>query len=263
MRIKQAPIRVKAGEDDGLEEGQFVAYASTFIKEPDSYGDVVAPGAFSDTLAKWAESGNVLPVLFGHRFDDPDYNIGGVVEAVEDERGLKITGQLDLENPKAAQVYRLLKGRRIGEMSFAYDVLEEGQTVLEDGTKVNELRKLDLFEVSVVPVGANRDTEILAVKTAADALASVKAGRVLAQKHIDSLRSAQDAIGAVIAAAEATNDQEKASVPVEVKPDASAEEQETANAPVSREEPKRGPSVDDLATHWNIYATAYAGQEGA
>lgn len=245
MKIKSAPIRVKAGEDDGLEEGQFVAYASTFTREPDSYGDVVAPGAFADTLKAWGESGNVLPVLFGHRFDDPDYNIGGVVEAVEDERGLKVTGQLDLENPKSAQVYRLLKGRRIGEMSFAYDVLEEAKVVLEDGTKVNELRKLDLFEVSVVPVGANRDTEIVAVKAATDALA--KAGRVLAEKHITSLREAQEAIGRVIAAAEVDEDQEeKASEAVDVKPGASDEEQGSAKSSVPGEEQKRDSSVDPV-----------------
>jgi hypothetical protein len=52
----------------------------------------------------------------------------------------------------------------------------------------------------------------VAVKALADHMAGeFKAGRVLAQKHIDSLRSAQEAIGVVITAAEAINDQEKAS----------------------------------------------------
>jgi len=233
MKVKVAPVRVKAGEADGLEEGEFIAYASTNIREPDSYGDVVAPGAFTDTLKAWAESGNVLPVLYGHRFDDPDYNIGGVLSAEEDEHGLKVHGKLDLDNPKAAQVHRLLTGRRIGEMSFAYDTIEEGQVTLEDGRKANELRKLDLFEVSVVPVGANRDTEVLAVKTAAAAL---KAGRVLAEKHIDSLREAQEAIGRVIDAAEATDQETEASG------DRKANDEEPAGA--KSEEPTEDPSVD-------------------
>lgn len=234
-RIKNAPVRVKAGPDDGLEEGQFTAYASTFTKAPDSYGDIVAPGAFTKTLEEWAAKDSVIPVLFGHRMDDPDFNIGHVVDAKEDERGLLVTAQLDLENPKAAQTYRLLKGRRIDQMSFAYDVLDEGQVEV-DGQKVNELRELSLYEVSVVPIGANQDTEILAVKAQADALADgVKAGRVLAQKHIDSLRAAQEAIGAVIAAAEA--DQEpKAS---DTGP---AKDEEPARA--KSEEPAAGSSVD-------------------
>lgn len=262
MKLKSLAIQVKAGTDDGLEDGQFIAYASTFIREPDAYGDIVAKGAFTKTLAKWASSGNVLPVLFGHRFDDPDYNLGGVIEAVEDDRGLKITGQLDLENPKSAQVYRLLKGRRIGEMSFAYDVLDGGFVELDDGTEVFELREVELYEVSIVPIGANRDTEILAVKTAADALnRGVKAGRVLAQKHIDSLRAAQEAIGAVITAAEA--DQEKANGNSDNQPDASDEEPVGVKSPVSGEGSKNEPPVKDLAALFNIYATAYAGQEGA
>ena len=60
-------------------------------------------------------------------------------------------------------------------MSFAYDVLEGGEAQREkpggDGTEtVYELRKLKLYEVSVVPIGANQETEILAVKAAQSAL---------------------------------------------------------------------------------------------
>lgn len=236
MQIKDVSVRVKADEED-LGEGVFEAYASTFTREPDSYGDVVAKGAFADTLTEWAESGQVLPVLFGHRFDDPDYNIGGVVAAEEDDHGLKVTGRLDLDSPKAAQVYRLMKGKRIGQMSFAFDVLDSGGVELDDGRKANELRKLKLYEVSVVPIGANQETEILAVKAAADALASgEKAGRVLAQKHIDSLRSAQEAIGVVIAAAEATQDQEKASGHTETNDEepAGAKSEESRVSPSAR-----------------------------
>ena len=77
MRIKTVPVgEVKAGPDDGLAEGEFIVYPSTFTREPDSYGDVVAKGAFVDTLDEWAKSGNSIPLLFGHRFDDPDFNIG-------------------------------------------------------------------------------------------------------------------------------------------------------------------------------------------
>ncbi len=238
MQVKEVKVALKVGDgstDNGLAEGEFEAYASTFTREPDSYGDVVAKGAFGDSLKEWAESGQVLPVLFGHRFDDPDYNIGGVVEASEDDHGLKIRGQLDLDSPKAAQVHRLMKAKRIGQMSFAFDTLDEGSVELEDGRKANELRKLKLYEVSVVPIGANQDTEILAVKSAV--VMGEKAGRVLAQKHIDSLRNAQEAIGVVIAAAEATQDQgEKASGHTETNDEepAGAKSEESRVSPSAR-----------------------------
>ena len=257
MQVKEVKVALKVGDgstDNGLAEGEFEAYASTFTREPDSYGDVVAKGAFGDSLKEWADSGQVLPVLFGHRFDDPDYNIGGVVEAAEDDHGLKIRGQLDLDSPKAAQVHRLMKAKRIGQMSFAFDTLDAGSVEHEDGRKANELRKLKLYEVSVVPIGANQDTEILAVKAAAEVLLSgEKAGRVLAQKHIDSLRSAQEAIGVVITAAEAQDQEGKASGHT----DAKDEEPTRAKSEEQRVNPSANPVLAELSI------LALNGQKGA
>ncbi|MFB7798941.1 HK97 family phage prohead protease [Isoptericola sp. NPDC056134] len=248
MKTKNAPVRLKAGPEDGLEEGQFSAYASVFGNE-DSYGDVVVPGAFEKTLADWAAKDSEIPLLFGHRMDDPDFNIGHVVSAVEDEKGLLVTAQLDLESPKAAQVYRLLKGRRIDQMSFAYDVIDGG-AVKHDEQSVYELRELKLYEVSVVPIGANQETEILAVKAAADALTSgTKAGRVLSAKNESELRKAHDAIGNVLATlGEANEDQEKASGHTA----ANAEEPSGAKA----EEQRVNPSARDLATLKSIELAA-------
>ncbi|MFJ4168379.1 HK97 family phage prohead protease [Paenarthrobacter sp. NPDC089714] len=211
MRIKSVPVQFKAGPADGLQEGEFIVYPSTFIRKADSYGDVVAKGAFLDTIKEWADSGNVLPGLFGHRMDDPDYYVASALEMGEDENGWWVKGVFDLESPKGPHVYRLVKSRRLNQLSFAYDVLEGADVELEDGTKAYELRKLRVYEFSFVPIGANQDTSVVAVKALADLMAGgIKEGRVLAAKHIDSLRSAQDAIGAVIAAAEIATDQEKA-----------------------------------------------------
>ena len=219
MKYKYVDAKVKAGSDD-LAEGEFTAYVSTWTRTPDSYGDVVREGAFTKTLADWEASKNTIPILYGHRLEDPDYNIGGVIEAAQDAHGFFIRGRLDLDNPKSAQTYRLMKGGRVGQMSFAYDVLDGDVITLDDGSKAYEIREVKLYEVSVVPIGANQDTEILAVKAFADSLdADMKAGRVLAQKHIDSLRAAQDAIGAVIAAAEGTDQAPKASGHAEAKPE--------------------------------------------
>ena len=141
MEHKLTTVRVKAGEGD-LTEGRFQAHAATFVRTPDAYGDVIAPGAFDATLKEWADSGQVLPVLFGHRFDDPDYNIGGVVEAAEDDHGLKIRGQLDLDSPKAAQVHRLMKAKRIGQMSFAFDTLDAFQAWADEDLTEGDFRLL-------------------------------------------------------------------------------------------------------------------------
>jgi uncharacterized protein len=196
MKMKNTSIRVKAGPEDGLKEGQFEAYASVFGNK-DSYGDVVLPGAFADTLDGWKDSGNLIPLLFGHNMSDPDYNIGHVEDAKEDDHGLLTLNQLDLENPKAVQTYRLIKGRRINQMSFAYEVLEGGFASRQkdpdddksETEEIYELRKLKLYEVSVVPIGANQETEITAVKAAELAEQALRDGRLDRQTFESLLKS--------------------------------------------------------------------------
>lgn len=249
MKTKDVSVSIKAGPDDGLADGEFVVYPSTFTKEPDSYGDIVKAGAFLDTIAEWQASGNTMPGLYGHRMDDPDFFVASAVEMSEDEHGWRIKGAFDMDSPKGPQVYRLVKGRRLNQLSFAYDTIDEGQVELADGTKANELRKLKVFEFSFVPIGANPDTSVVAVKSTTDALtAQVKAGRGLARKHIDSLRNAQDAIGAVITAAEGTTeDQGK-----QASGTGPANDKEPAR--VKSEEPSPNPSVQTLVitTQLNI-----------
>ena len=218
MRIKTVPVgEVKAGPDDGLAEGEFIVYPSTFTREPDSYGDVVAKGAFLDTIQQWKDSGNSLPGLFGHRMDDPDFYVAYAIDMDEDEHGWRVHGAFDMESPKGPHVYRLVKGRRLNQLSFAFDTLEEGAVELEDGSKANELRKLRVHEFSFVPIGANQDTSVVAVKGIVDGL---KAGRVLSKANETSLREARDAIDSVLSSlpdegaqenGDGTSDQDQAS----------------------------------------------------
>jgi hypothetical protein len=175
---------------------------------------------------------------------DPDFNLGGVLKAEEDSVGLKVTAQLDLENPKALQTYRMLKGRRIRQMSFAYDEIDSGPAV-HDGEQVWELRELKLYEVSIVTVGANQDTEILAVKQAATLadreLQNLKAGRVLSAKNEGELRGAHEAIGRVLFALDSTSDEEKASGDGPSRQDSEASESREAS-----QEPSVDPSALEM-----------------
>jgi len=40
MLTKNTAAIVKAGPEDGMKDGEFIVYPSTFTKQPDSYGDV-------------------------------------------------------------------------------------------------------------------------------------------------------------------------------------------------------------------------------
>lgn len=161
MTVKSVIAEVKALGDG--ERAEFEAYASVFGNR-DSYGDVVQKGAFAASLKAWAEKGAPIPLLWGHNMADPDFNIGMVTSAEEDEHGLKVVCELDTDSPKGAQVHRLLKQGRVREMSFAFAATSSEYGEL-DGKSVRFLKEVDLFEVSVVPLGANPETEVLAVKS--------------------------------------------------------------------------------------------------
>ena len=163
---------------------------------------MVRPGAFKKTLDDWADRGAPIPVLWSHRTDDPDYNLGHVLEARETERGLWIKAQLDLEAPKAVTVHRLMKGGRVREFSYAYEVTEGGPAEKSgDDAGAFEIRGVRLFEVGPTPIGANPETELLDVKAAAEEIRlHIKAGRMLSARNESALRAVlADLVGAVTA----------------------------------------------------------------
>lgn len=205
-RFKSSPLAPM--EADGTVKG----YASTFDRDPDAYGDVIAPGAFAKSLERWAAIGKPIPLLYGHNTDDPEYNIGKITEAREDERGLYIEAEFDADNPKAQYVRKLAQEGRLYQFSFAYDVLDWSPVELEDGRKANELREIDLFEVSLVQIPANQHAEVTEVKSglggetfgyvvdgvfvAPDALADVldaKSGRRLSKASVEAIDEAMEA----------------------------------------------------------------------
>lgn len=155
--IKTKSFEVKA------DHGTVTGYASTWTREPDSYGDVVAKGAFAEHIAQIKEEGRVLPFLFNHDSFNLNSYIGTVVELEEDDHGLKFTATFD-DTPEGQRARELTMDGRLCKFSFAYDVLEAGEITLEDGRKANELRKLKIHEVSLVMYPANPDTSVVSVK---------------------------------------------------------------------------------------------------
>ena len=143
--------------------GTIEGYASTWIRTPDSYGDVVKEGAFAKTLKERWNGGKGIPFLWSHKMDDLKAFIG-TATADEDDKGLHFVATFD-DTEEAQKVRQLYKDGRLRKFSFAYDVLKSGQVTLEDGTKANELQELDLFEISAVTVPANDDASVVDVKS--------------------------------------------------------------------------------------------------
>lgn len=145
--FKRTTFAFKA--DKVTDSGTFSGYASVF-GNVDSYGEIVMPGAFADSIKRIKASGDPLPVLWQHRGDQP---IGGSDDLSEDSHGLKTSGFLMIDEvPLAKQAHAMLRRRVVRGLSIGYYV-EESKYVEPEG--VRELHKLDLVEYSVVTFPAN------------------------------------------------------------------------------------------------------------
>lgn len=173
MRFKECDVQYK---DEG--SGSIEGYASTWIRKADSWGDVVAKGAFTKTLKDRWNGGKGIPFIWSHQIDNLKSFIG-TAEADEDDRGLHFVAVFD-DTEEAQKVRQLYKDGRLRKFSFAFDVKDHGEVELEDGSKVNELRELDLYEISAVTVPANDDAGVV----------DVKAGRRNSKSDEDDLRQA-------------------------------------------------------------------------
>ena len=158
MKTKEFNVQYK-DEGSGMIEG----YASTWIRKADSWGDVVAKGAFKKTLAERWNGGKGIPFIWSHQIDNLKSFIG-TAEADEDEKGLHFIAKFD-DTEEAQKVRQLYKDGRLRKFSFAYDVKESAQVTLDDNVKANELRELDLYEISAVTVPANDDAGVVDVKS--------------------------------------------------------------------------------------------------
>lgn len=164
MKTKHFDVgfEIKAVNADGTVEG----YGSVFGVR-DNYDDVIAKGAFIQSLKDHKAAGTMPAMLWQHDADKP---IGVWTEMVEDDKGLRIKGQLAMETVKGKEAHALLKmgalnGLSIGFMSKEWSYDRE--------TEVRTLTAIDLWEVSLVTFPANEKARVTNVKSA-DEMATPK-----------------------------------------------------------------------------------------
>lgn len=155
MKQFKTQFKIKSLAGDGTFEG----YGSVFGVK-DSYGDVVEKGAFTETLKQHAERGTMPKMLAFHDFQQ----IPGVyTEMREDDYGLFVRGKYLLTTELGRDQYELAKAGAIDGLSIGYDVPEGGEEY-DDEARVNRLKTINLWEVSLVPFPANSESRLTGVK---------------------------------------------------------------------------------------------------
>lgn len=200
MELSHKSFEVKAAPEEG--EGVFKGYASTWDR--DLYDDEIVKGAYAECLkADFKGTGEGIPIYWNHDYSTPMNLIGQSVSAVEDERGLAFVGRLDLESPEGKRAYEHLRAGRVHQMSIGF-LAQETAWVKSDGDRYShrEIRKIRLFEVSLVTMAANQQCEVDEVKALA---AECKAGRALSASNEEKIRSAIESLEEVLASLDDTS----------------------------------------------------------
>lgn len=136
-----------------LERRTLTGYASVFGVR-DSAGDIVLPGAFSESIKErfdtYVSEGKPprIHFLYQHEARKP---VGTILELKEDKIGLWFKAKVS-QTQLGDDLLNLVRDKSVEGLSFGYNVQEEQY----DGKRrANLLKRLDILEISVVTFPAN------------------------------------------------------------------------------------------------------------
>lgn len=159
---------IKFAESEGAPAMEFSGYGAVF-GNIDSYGDMIAPGAFADSLAEARKTGRWPAMLSQHGamgLTSEDMTpIGVWTDMAEDGHGLKMTGVL-ADTQRGIEMHKLMKmkprpaidGLSIGYVAKAWTP----RTKPEEPRRT--LTKIHLVETSPVTFPANGKARVTDVK---------------------------------------------------------------------------------------------------
>ena len=157
METKFLPMEVKAtGDGDDKRYRQVEGYGSVFGNR-DSYGDIIVPGAFAESIkAKepkmaWQHD---LRTLVG-RWD----------EVREDDHGLFLKGRIATSTPKGNEAAELVSMGALTGLSIGFNTVRDE---MDRETGLRRLMEIDLWEVSFVTVPANSLANVTNIKSIRD-----------------------------------------------------------------------------------------------
>ena len=152
-------------KEDGTETGIVKGYGSMFNGPPDSYGDIIKPGAFRETIKNNGHRGLGVAMLWQHNIDEP---IGAWLDLTENNKGLQVRGQLTRGVARAEEALLLMKAKVIKSLSIGYTIPKDGYE-FDDNKKIRYIHQIDLWEISPVTFPANARAAITGVKALEDA----------------------------------------------------------------------------------------------
>ncbi len=153
----------------GAAAGTFAGYGCVFNQL--NYGDVVAPGAFANTLKRWQQRGKLPPMLSQHGgmavTADDMTPVGEWTEMREDDVGLYVEGRLfALDTDRGKLLHEGLKAGVLDGMSIGFVPITVRYGQSEDEPD-RTLLDVDLWELSLVTFPRQSNARVLEAHSAA------------------------------------------------------------------------------------------------
>ncbi|MDA3839909.1 MAG: HK97 family phage prohead protease [Patescibacteria group bacterium] len=145
-------IEKKESKKESENAGIIEAYVSIF-NNIDLDGDIIKRGAFADSLKVKYPKG-----VWMHDWSIP---IAKTLKAEEDDEGLLIRAQFNLETQRGKEAYSDIKFGIIDEFSIGFKILDYEWD--ENDNRI--IKKVKLYEWSPVLAGANPKTRLLYIKS--------------------------------------------------------------------------------------------------
>lgn len=135
LETKFVPLALTSAPDC---HGRVEGYAALF-GEPDRGGDIVAPGAFAESLRDRLSS---VKFLWQH---DPAQPIGIWDSIIEDAKGLRVRGRILTGLRRGEEAATLLTAGALDGLSIGYRTI-----TAERAGSYRRLTRVDLWEISLV-----------------------------------------------------------------------------------------------------------------
>jgi len=151
IRVRaRAEIKIIEQKED-RDQGIIEAYVSIF-NNVDLVGDIIKRGSFVESLRKKLPKG-----VWMHNWEEP---IAKTLKGEEDDKGLFIRAQFNLETQRGRESFSDIKFGIIDEFSIGFKILDYEWD--ENDNRI--IKKVRLYEWSPVLAGANPDTQLINVK---------------------------------------------------------------------------------------------------
>lgn len=161
---KEVQIDTKALTYDG-ESRKISGYAAVF-NNIDKAGDVLLKGCFAKSIndrGVQSAAKDKIIMLWQHKMDEP---IGRITELKEDDHGLYFEAEID-DVERGNQALKQLQSGTLNQFSIGYSYVWDN-CEWDEARQCLVVKEVVLYEISVVSIGCNGETEFTGMKSAKD-----------------------------------------------------------------------------------------------